>query len=393
MPPLPRIITVDPTGTIAQVVRAAMHLIDRNIIQVDVPGGTEALEEIGRGTNALVITALEIGDDMRGFELALRVKQSAPETGVVILADIDDPEELDEETASNSPFVYLHRPVNIQQFLGVVLAALSGEDLFAALATPAPTGAVIVERGPIPIIDKSKSQQIIDSLLHDVGGMAIVLADRKGELILERGAVGFLNRAQMTSALLPMMTTTIDMGELVGGQPSVVQFYDGDDKDVFVFSVGLHHFLCVVFDGQAGARQFGIVNRYGRKAAEDLIALLGANAFIIEKPRPVAKEEPTRAEKKKKKQTEELNKLEPVLVRPDVKVAEPEPFKLEPLANLDEDIFGQLADMDEAEANDLFDPEKLAEIAEEQRTRKGGPISFDEAQELGIVADPGTGGG
>jgi hypothetical protein len=149
----------------------------------------------------------------------------------------------------------------------------------------------------------------------------------------------------------------------------------------------------VVFDGQAGARQFGIVNRYGRKAAEDLIALLGANAFIIEKPRPAAKEEPTRAEKKKKKQTEELNKLEPVLVRPEVKVPEPEPLKLEPIADLDVDIFKQLKDLDDSEADDLFDPEKLAEIAEEQRTRKGGPISFDEAQELGIVADPGTGSG
>ena len=213
MPPLPRIITVDPTGTIAQVVHAAMHLIDRNIIQVDVPGGTEALDEISRGTTALAITALEIGDDMRGFELALRVKQTSPETGVVILADIDDPEKLDEETASNSPFVYLHRPVNIQQFLSVILDGLNGEDLFAALAAPAPTTAgATIERGPVPGIDKNKSQQIIDSLLHDVGGMAIVLADRKGELILERGAVGFFNRAQRTSALLPMMTTTIDMG-------------------------------------------------------------------------------------------------------------------------------------------------------------------------------------
>src|SRR5262245_48787663 len=128
MPSLPRIITVDPTGTIAQVVRAAMHLIDRSVIQIDVPGGTEALEEIGRGNSALVITALEIGDDMRGFELALRVKQSSAETGVVILADIDDPEELDEETASNSPFVYMHRPVNVQQFLSVLMAGLSGED-------------------------------------------------------------------------------------------------------------------------------------------------------------------------------------------------------------------------------------------------------------------------
>ncbi|MBL8156637.1 MAG: hypothetical protein JNM70_20840, partial [Anaerolineae bacterium] len=77
---------------------------------------------------------------------------------------------------------------------------------------------------------------------------------------------------------------------LVGGQPQTIHFYDGDDKDVFVLSVGLHHFLCIIYDGQMGSRQFGSVTRIGRKAAQDLIALLGASAFMIDRqqtPSPV----------------------------------------------------------------------------------------------------------
>jgi hypothetical protein len=372
-----------------------MDLMDRAVIQVDVPGGADALDELGRGGAHLVITALEIGDAMKGFELALRVKQSAPETGVVILADIDDPESLDEETAADSPFIYMHRPVDIQRFLRVILAGLNGEDLLNALSAPAAPAAT-VDRGPVPDMDKNKSQQILDTLLHDVGGMAVVLADRNGEVLLERGAVGFLNRVQLTTALVPTVHTTIDMGDLIGGQPNVVQFFDGEDKDVFVFSVGLHHFLCVVFDGQAGARQFGIVNRYGRKAAEDLIALLGANAFIIEKPRQVVKEEsaaPARPTKKGKKATQEQEKIESVIERvTEPKVPEIEPLKLDPIENLDIDIFKQLANLDDSEADDLFDPDKLAEIAEEQSRRKGGKTSLDEATELGIIGDIGKGG-
>ncbi len=389
MPSLPRIITVDPTSTIARIVRSVMDLMDRAVIQVDVPGGPEALEEIGRGGTHLVVTALEIGDEMKGFELALRVKQTAPESGVIILADVDDPEGLDAETTADSPFVYMRRPVDIQRFQNVLMAGLAGEDMFAALSSqPATTTAI--DRGPVPAMDKNKSQQILDTLLHDVGGMAVVLADRNGEVLMERGAVGFLNRMQLTTALVPTVNTTIDMGELIGGQPSVVQFYDGEDKDVFVFSAGLHHILCVIFDGQAGARQFGIVNRYGRKAAEDLIALLGANAFIIEKPRQVMKEEAAPATKRpKKKGTEEL---EPVIERPVVPVPEPEPLKLDPIANFDVDIFSQLGDLSDSDADDLFDPDKLAEIAEEQSKRKGGKTSLEEATELGIIADIGKGG-
>ena len=35
-------------------------------------------------------------------------------------------------------------------------------------------------------------------------------------------------------------------------------------------------------------------------------------------------------------------------------------------------------------ADDLFDPDKLAEIANETR-RERGPLSYDEARELGII--------
>ena len=68
-----------------------------------------------------------------------------------------------------------------------------------------------------------------------------------GEVLLEDGATGYLDREQLTKALLPTVASTIEMSSLVGGQPQAIHFYDGNDKDVFVLSVGLHHFLCIVF--------------------------------------------------------------------------------------------------------------------------------------------------
>jgi hypothetical protein len=184
---------------------------------------------------------------------------------------------------------------------------------------------------------------------------------------------------------MPMVTTTLEMSSLVGGQAQSIQFYDGDDKDVFVFSVGLHHYLCVVFDGQAGSRQFGVVNSYGRRAVQDLIALLGASAFVIQKQEMVQPAEEAPRPKKGKKATGEIEKLEPVLVRPEVKVAEPEPLRLEPIANLDMSIFDQLEKMDESGADDLFDLDKLAEMVNKGSGRK--EVSFEEAMELGVLPD------
>src|SRR5690606_28277530 len=132
MAPLPRILTVDPTGAVARIVRAALHLIDRPVIQVDVPDGAEALEEVYRGEFRLGVSTLDIGDSMKGFELAIRVKQAQPDTGMILLADVKDPEELDQDPRDASPFVYLRRPIDPHHFLRVLLAALENRDMLAA---------------------------------------------------------------------------------------------------------------------------------------------------------------------------------------------------------------------------------------------------------------------
>ena len=51
---------------------------------------------------------------------------------------------------------------------------------------------------------------------------------------------------------------------------------------------------------------------------------------------------------------------------------------------MDFSIFDNLEKLDLSDADDLFDPEKLADLAN-QNNRKGGPIDFDQAFELGIM--------
>jgi hypothetical protein len=387
MASLPRVITVDPTGTIARVVDSAVRLLDSDLIQIHVPTGTDALEEVQRGGVALALVSWELLDDLGAPLLAIKIKQSSPGTGVIVLADVDGPESLDEETAGEPPFLYMRRPVDVHQFFRVFYAALSGQNMFQALETPA---AMIeaVDRGPVPKIDPENSQRITKRLLADVGAMAIILTTRAGDIIVEQGALGYLNREKLASALLPLVTTNVEMSELIGGQPQSLQFFDGDDKDIFVFSVGIHYFLCIVFDGQAGSRQFGVVNTYGRRAVQDLIALLGASAFMMQTP-VVAEAAPAAAQERKplrsKVKTSETEAIEPVLVRPEVKVPEPEPMRLDPIQNLDLSIFDQLGNLDTSMADDLFDPDKLADMVNKATGRK--EVSFDEAIELGVLPD------
>jgi DNA-binding NarL/FixJ family response regulator len=394
MAALPRILTIDPTWALARVVRAATDLVDRAVIQVDVPGGSDALDELSHGGAKLAVTSWVVDDEMRGLELALRIKQTSPDTAVIILGDVSDPEELDDETLSESPFVYLRRPVDIHQFMRVLVAGLDGSDIFEALTIPSSSVARILDRGPVPAIDFDNALAITKRLMSDVGAMAIIMANRSGDVILEQGAVGYLNRDQLVNALIPMMTTTVEMSTLVGGQAQNIQFYDGDDKDVFVFSIGLHYFLCLAFDGQAGQRQFGVVNTFGRRAVQDLVMLLGPSAWQIQSPKPAAE---TRHRAKRATQdikAAELEEpLETLIPRAEPTAAEPEAIHLEPISDdlFDPSFLDGLGELQDADFDSMFDADKLADIAHEGKLRSK-TLSQEEAEGLGLLGGLGGGG-
>ena len=386
MTPIPRVITVDPQAAVSRMVRAAVDLFDRPVVQVDVPGSWEALDEIQRGGYNLVVTALHIDKHMNGFELALRVRQLSPATAVLILAEADALEELDEETRAESPFVYMRRPVDVIHFMQVIHAALHGQDVLKVTAPTARLAPVTLnELGPVPALDPRASEVIVDTLMRDVGARTIVLTSRAGDVLLERGAVGTLDRNQLAQALLPMVRTTIGMGDLVGGHIATLQLFDGDSYDVFVLSVGYHHFLSLIFDGLAGARQFGAVTRFGRRAAEDLKALLGSAAYKLEPPPPLLAPEPD-----DEPDAPPVEIIEPMAVKAETWGADdtlPEPeleASLEPIADFDMSILDGLIGLDNQAADDLFSPERLAEIASESRHGRG-PLTYEEARELGIV--------
>jgi CheY-like chemotaxis protein len=389
-----RIITVDPNWNIAHIVRTALNLLDRSAVQVDVPGSTEALEELGRGCR-LLIANFSIDDTMRGFELAMRVKQQSPETAVIILGDVDDPEEFDSETAHDSPYAYLRRPLDVQKFLRVLIAGLDDTDMQEALFPSAMEAPVINnEMGPIPTLDVNAAQKIMDQMQYDIGAQTLLLASRDGKVLLERGSVGLINREKLAHTMIPSVLTNIEAREVLGGQTSAIQFFDGENYDVFVLTVGLHHFLCAIFDGNQGSRQFGSVTRFGRRAVEDLIALIGAGAFFMQpKAKPVDDRSQTgRKRAARLRETTEMEFVE--LARAELPSTpsvpaqpEPEPVHFDPIPDLNlDDLFGGSAD-NTLDADALFDLDDLEQIANENAQNTKGKLDWDRAREIGILPD------
>lgn len=376
--------------------RSVIDLTGRPVVQVDVPGALEALDETTRGGYRLVVSVLELGKPMKGFELALRIKSLQPETNVLLVGDANDPAELDAETRAQSPFVYLRRPIDLEVFARVLTAGLEGRDIVTSYEIPAAP----VDQASLflPPLDTRAASSIIETLLTDVGAMAVVLTNRAGKVLVESGAVGYLDRERLAAALAPIAHTMVEMGRLAGGKTSLLQVFDGETYDVYAISVGIHYTMCLIFDGQVGARQLGSVSRYGRRAAEDLVTLLGTNAYRLEiapHAPPSAIQETAPAEMKPSAEplVLEMAQFEPedapqeqtLTAELSSTAAQEEALPL-PLEKFDPALFSEerLGSLDPAALDDLFDPDKLAKIASETRHDRG-PLTYDQARELGIL--------
>ncbi len=261
MPSLPRIITVDPTGAVARLVHATIDISEYACRQIDVPTASEALEEIQLGGGDLIISALDL-EDMSSISFVEQAQQIKDGIAIVLLADETDPM-MDIQEQRERGFVYLQRPIDVKVFSEVIFSGMRRTDIFDALrkAEGEGGGGTGKDYGPVPAIDLERAGAIVDQLLVDLGAMSIMLLGRDGTVVLERGADNFMDREVLAGALLPSIQSNIGMRELVGGDSNVLQFYDGDHRDVYTLSVGLHHLLCIAYHGEKGQREFGMVTR------------------------------------------------------------------------------------------------------------------------------------
>jgi DNA-binding response OmpR family regulator len=400
MASLPRIITVDPSGNIKQQISAATDLMDRFVAQIDVPSANYALEEmeIQKGKINAVIAAWEAGDGMQGWALAGKLRLIDPNVAIILLGDYNDTA-LDEEMLEQSPFIYLKRPFDIPQFIRVLEAALDGKDMREALASKkstTTTAAVEQDWGPVPTIDVAKAEVIIQGVVSDLNPISAMLSTRNGEVLVARGSTEHLDIDEMSQYVRKSVLSNLELRPLIGNNSQAMVFYDGDEYDIFVLSVGLHHFITIIFSGKDGVRQLGAVSRFGRRRAEDLIGLLGLNAWMLQQPIVVEAEQPEVVRKSKARSATQEIELVPELARAAIggdiggakDEAEPESVMphLEAIAEDDFDPDALFAsDFDENAADDLFSLDVLEDMTVDEG--KKGTLDWETATKLGLLGE------
>lgn len=371
MASISRVVVVDPRHELAGIVRGAVALLARQAVLVEVPGAEEALAEIERGAVDLLVTASNLPGELDGVGLADRVSHLALGTRVIVLAEYDDPRP-DPAVLEQAPFQYYVRPA-AEPFLRGLRAALEGLPAASVTGPVEPGEDTLPE---VPPVDLRAVRAIVLPLMRDVGAMGVILVDRLGRVLIDEGATGYLDRERLAAVLAPSFARTGQVGGLVGGRAWAMHYYDGERIDLYALSLGLHYFLCLLFEGSNRAAM-GAVTVFGRRAAEQIIERMGATAFeIVERTTGAAAD--TRPER-------EAVPVSDAAAGPVPAAAADGPL-LEPLpaSAFDPDaLFTQ--DIDERLADRLFDPETLGEMAASFGPDEDEQVDLDTARDLGLL--------
>ncbi len=358
--------------------RATLNLLNYPAIVVEVPTGKEALLELQSVPFSVLVTACGL-PSMDGIDLATRAMIDVPDIHVIVVAKTDD--ELPDEDV---PFTLLVRPLAADQFTKAIRIALgedTGTETAAGLSLPN-------HLGPVPEVDTKELNNILSAVLTDVGAMAAVLMDRTGQILLEQGAVGYLDREKLTTTLALQFAAMPQIAEVVGGdKPWAMHRWDGKEYDVYSLSAGIHHIVCLVFQGTGASRALAAVSKWGRDAVEDMVKIIGQSAF--EMPKPAAPIKPSAPPPKEAapppKKAEPLPKKAEPLPKPAPKPKKPKP---EPPPEVDVDdgtLQEALSKMESVDVDSFWeslseDDQTLSEAIIDEDA-----LSFEEALQLGLL--------
>ncbi len=253
-----RILLVDDHREITRMLRTALETLGRGYTIVDVPSGEEAVLEIGRGGIDLLIADVRL-PGMSGLDVAKRLRKANAKAPIIIITgQTSIPEEV--ETQRFGAAGYFAKPLRLDEFMAAVLSAL-GEKPPEKPVEAAPAAQ-----------DEPSIATRLSTLRRDLGANAVFLVDQEGKVVVRAGDVARLDVDAVLTHLMTAFSASMRVCRLLGGViPSNVQFFDGDDFDIYSANVGQYFTIVIIFDGDRGAGQMGPVMRYGRQCADDLL--------------------------------------------------------------------------------------------------------------------------
>jgi CheY-like chemotaxis protein len=341
---IPRILLVDDERQVSHMLRSSLEYSGQEFVVVDVPSGEEALLELARGPVDLLVADLRL-PGMTGFELLEQVQKQNPSARAIMITG-QPTEEAKEKAKELGVIAFLAKPIRTSYFLEAVNRGLQGR-------TDAPPAEGVLEE------EKAFMAEWLLSMQKELGAEATLLLDNRGEIVVEAGDLANVDMNATMPSLMAAYAAGVKISRMLDCQvPGNFQYFEGDEIDFYLASVGAYYALVILFKGKQPVDQMSAVVHYCRRTANDLLVAL----YNIEKGLPVPSP-PQTPEVMKKLDSEKVDGSPPDAT----------------------DLESAAGSLDKQDAEDFWD-QAVSEGAS-QADGEGEVLTYEEARQRGLLSE------
>jgi two-component system response regulator FixJ len=262
----PRILLVDDDRNVSRMLRTSIELSGWECVIIDVPTGEEALHELGRGPIDLLVADIRL-PGISGYEVLQAHRRINPQSKTIIVTG-DPTEEARVAAEADDVVVMLTKPIGTSLFLEAVASVI--KDLNE------------------PVMPRTHQPESRRALMSILGGLreklsvhAVILLDEFGRVIAADGELPGVEREVTFASLAAASNAGLKVSTLVGGLlPGNLQYYEGEEHNLFLFNVGAYYNLVIAFERGAGGQRWASIVLSGRKAAHELLEKLASSGLV-----------------------------------------------------------------------------------------------------------------
>lgn len=264
------ILIVSDQHDVTRALRAALEHSGQGYVVSSVFSGEEALLELGQITYDLVITDTHL-PGMPGMVLLERMRKRWPATAAVVITSNPAGQVNDELKRAGLDVLHVfQKPLDPDAFL----AALHGTSTVMQENLPL----VLTAQPDMPVEPaRELLARQLAAMRVDLNAQEIALIHHDGRVVMRDGSGDELPRFRELAVLLAnSLAAAAEISAHLGSEPAAsVHHYAGSSHEVYVLSAGFDFLIAIIFPA-GSQKQMGPVLRYGRPAAEEIAALLGA---------------------------------------------------------------------------------------------------------------------
>lgn len=252
-----RVLIVDDEPNVAFVLADSLEKLGEGYSIETANSGEEALTKIREDAYALVVTDYKM-PGMSGLDLAQEIRQTAPDTQVVLMTAYGTAELRD--SVEHLKLDYLDKPFTMDQIREIVERAVGhtrhSEDPYRA--------GVISMTEPV--------QTGLQRLQADTGARCVMLVSSSGYPVETVGQTKGLNVSSVGALVAANFMAAVELAKLLGNTSIFKSSYhEGEDYNIYSYDVNGDLLLAVIFGSESKP---GTVWFYTKQTAAALIPLL-----------------------------------------------------------------------------------------------------------------------